>query len=368
MRRWGLGACLADDMGLGKTIQAIALMLHVRERATLGSVTPPALLVCPTSVVGNWKREIAHFAPELRVMVHHGSEREEGAAFIEAAGQHDVVITTYGLVRRDVETLTDMTWSDVILDEAQNIKNPNAKQTQAIRNLVADNRVGLTGTPVENRLSELWSIMEFLNPGLLGSRKHFRDTYSLPIERYQDAVARDRLRQLVSPFILRRVKTDPTIIQDLPDKLEMKVYCSLTPEQVTLYQAVVEESLLNVRDAEQEIKSPMSRRGAVLRALLRLKQVCNHPAHYLGDGSSLPARSGKLERLSEMLEEVLAVGDRALIFTQFAEMGKLLHRHLQSIYGVEVLYLHGGTTPQQRDRMVAYFQSKHGPPLSSSSH
>ena len=362
MRQWGLGACLADDMGLGKTIQALAMLLHTREQS--GAEVPPALLVCPTSVVSNWKREAARFAPELRVLVHHGAEREHGEAFIETARQHDMVITTYGLVRRDVETLAEVTWSDVILDEAQNIKNPHAKQTQAIRELRAANRIALTGTPVENRLSELWSLMQFLNPGFLGSQKRFRETFALPIERYQEAEATERLRGLVGPFVLRRLKTDPAIIQDLPEKLEMKVYCSLTPEQVTLYQAVVEASLLKIEESEADEKaSDFSRRGAILGALLRLKQVCNHPAQYLGDSSALPGRSGKLERLTEMLEEVLDVGDRALIFTQFAEMGKLLQGYLQTLFGVEVLYLHGGTPLEHRDRMVARFQAREGAPL-----
>jgi SNF2 family DNA or RNA helicase len=214
---------------------------------------------------------------------------------------------------------------------------------------------------VENRLSELWSIMQFLNPGLLGSQDRFRQRFSLPIERYQDREATTRLKGLIGPFILRRVKTDPTIIQDLPDKLEMKVYCNLTPEQTTLYEAVVQEALRKVESAEGQ---GMQRRGAVLSALLRLKQVCNHPAQFLGDGSTLPGRSGKLNRLTEMLEEVLAVGDRALVFTQFSEMGHLLQSYLRSLFGVEVLYLHGGTPLNQRDRIVARFQSAgDGPPL-----
>ncbi len=259
------------------------------------------------------------------------------------------MITTYGLVRRDVDTLAEMPWSDVILDEAQNIKNPDAKQTQAVRSLHAPNRCVLTGTPVENRLLELWSLMQFLNPGLLGSQQRFRKTYVLPIERYQDAEATAKLRKLVEPFVLRRLKTDSTIIQDLPEKLEMKVYCSLTQEQVTLYQAVVEEQLLAIAQAETEAQSDIARRGAVLRMLLRLKQVCNHPAQYLGDGSPLPGRSGKLDRLVEMLEEILDVGDRALIFTQFREMGHPLQTYLQTLFGVEVLYLHGGTASKRRD-------------------
>jgi superfamily II DNA or RNA helicase len=353
LRKWGLGACLADDMGLGKTIQAIVLLLYRREHAT--SLVAPALVVCPTSVVGNWKREIMRFAPGLRVMVHHGSERARGKAFVTAAQAHDVVISTFGLARRDVDDLKQVSWSDVILDEAQNIKNPQAKQTQAVRSLPAVNRIALTGTPVENRLSELWSIMQFLNPGFLGSQAGFRRTFALPIERYQDQAATERLKGLVGPFVLRRVKTDPTIIQDLPDKQEMKVYCNLTAEQTTLYEAVVKESLERLNSTDEE---GIQRRGVVLGALMRLKQVCNHPAQFLGDGSALPGRSGKLERLGEMLEEALSVGDRALVFTQFAQMGHMLQAHLRSLFGVEALFLHGGTPQKQRDRMVARFQER----------
>jgi len=349
LRKWGLGACLADDMGLGKTIQAIALLLREREGDSIG----PTLVICPTSVVGNWKREVQRFAPELRVMIHHGGDRASGEELLAAAAEHDVVISTYSLARRDVDDLAQVRWSDVILDEAQNIKNPQAKQTQAVRRLPTANRIALTGTPVENRLSELWSIMHFLNPGFLGSQAGFRRDFALPIERYQDRDATERLKGLVGPFILRRVKTDPSIIQDLPDKLEMKVYCNLTAEQATLYEAVVNESLERIRSAEEGIE----RRGVVLGALTRLKQVCNHPAQFLGDGSALPGRSGKLDRLGEMLEEALSVGDRALVFTQFAEMGHMLRAHLQSLFGVEVLFLHGGTPQKQRDRMVARFQA-----------
>jgi SNF2 family DNA or RNA helicase len=351
LRKWGLGSCLADDMGLGKTIQAIALLLREREGGT--DEVSPALVICPTSVVGNWKREVNRFAPDLQVMVHHGSDRARGEDFVTTAQAHDVVISTYGLTRRDVDDLKQVTWSDVILDEAQNIKNPHAKQTQAVRSLQAANRIALTGTPVENRLSELWSIMQFLNPGFLGSQTGFRKAFALPIERYQEEAATERLKGLVGPFILRRVKTDSTIIQDLPDKLEMKVYCDLTAEQATLYEAVVKESLERVDSSEEE---GIQRRGVVLGALMRLKQVCNHPAQFLGDGSALTGRSGKLERLGEMLEEALSVGDRALVFTQFAEMGHMLRAHLQSLFGVEVLFLHGGTPQKRRDRMVAHFQ------------
>jgi len=354
LHRWGLGACLADDMGLGKTIETIALILHDLEE---GRADGPVLVLCPTSVVGNWAREIARFAPSLQVMVHHGSDRASGEEFAAQAGQAHVVISTYALARRDEETLRAVEWGGVVLDEAQNIKNPAAKQTQAIRRLPAGYRVTLTGTPVENRLAELWSIMQFLNPGYLGSQKSFHTRLARPIERYQDQEAAAHLRQLVRPFVLRRVKTDPTIIQDLPEKLEHKVYCTLTPEQATLYQAVVEDVMLQVEEAEG-----IQRKGLVLSMLTQLKQICNHPAHFLKDGSSLPERSGKLARLGEMLEEVLSVNERALVFTQFAEMGMLLQQYMGDLFGGEVLFLYGGTPAKQRDRMIARFQEeRHGP-------
>lgn len=351
--RWGLGACLADDMGLGKTVQAIALFLHDLQE---GRADGPVLVVCPTSVVGNWAREIGRFAPSLRVLVHHGSDRAGGEEFAEQARRVHVVITSYALARRDEETLQRVEWRGIVLDEAQKIKNPTAKQTLAIRRLRAGYRLGLTGTPVENRLSELWSIMQFLNPGYLGSQKAFRIGFARPIERYQDREAAARLRRLVQPFILRRVKTDPTIIQDLPEKLENKVYCTLTPEQATLYQATVEDALRRVEEAEG-----IQRKGLVLSMLTQLKQICNHPAQFLKDGSPLPERSGKLARLGEMLEEVLAVNERALVFTQYAEMGLLLQRYLQELFG-QVLFLYGGTPARQRERMIALFQEEHVSP------
>jgi SNF2 family DNA or RNA helicase len=279
----------------------------------------------------------------------------------------DLVLTSYPLVRRDEPFLKAVAWHGVILDEAQNIKNSTAKQTQVIRTLPASFRVALTGTPVENRLSELWSIMHFLNPGYLGSRHAFRQSYTLPIERYGDDRAREQLKRVVSPFILRRVKSDPRVIQDLPLKQEMKRYCSLSEEQATLYEAVVREALEEVEQAEEG----MDRRGRVLSMLMQLEQICNHPALYLhqvGEGQlsaiADDARSGKLARLEEMLEEVLSVDERALIFTQFAEIGHLLKCSLQQRLGVPVLFLHGGTPTKQRAGMVQRFQEEaSGPPL-----
>jgi SNF2 family DNA or RNA helicase len=280
----------------------------------------------------------------------------------------DMVLTSYALARQDAEFLQPVDWLGVVLDEAQNIKNPGAKQTQAIRQLKAGFRFALTGTPVENRLSELWSIMHFLNPGYLGARQRFRSEFALPIERYQDEDALRRLKQLTAPFILRRVKTDPTVIQDLPNKVETKVYCHLTEEQATLYEAVVQDAMQKIEAQEEGIE----RRGLVLSMLMQLKQICNHPVQYLHQGESdgggetgkLAERSGKLERLSELLEEILAAGDRALIFTQFAEMGSLLAGYLPRAVGGATQFLHGGTPAKTRDRMVRRFQEEsQAPPI-----
>ncbi|MBA3946942.1 MAG: DEAD/DEAH box helicase [Herpetosiphonaceae bacterium] len=357
LRQYGLGACLADDMGLGKTIQTIALLLHEREQ--LG-VTAPALLVCPTSVVGNWVRELQRFAPGLRVMTHRGAGRRQQEAFAAAASEHDVVLTSYPLLPRDHATLQGVAWSTIVLDEAQNIKNAAAKQAQAARAIPAANRVALTGTPVENRLTELWSIMAFLNPGYLGSETAFKRHFARPIERTGDPAARERLRRLTTPFVLRRLKTDKSIISDLPAKLEMKVYCSLTQEQATLYQAVVDEALQQIQQAEAA-GNAIGRRGQVLAMLMKLKQICNHPAQFLHDGSAVGARSGKLQRLEEMLEEVYAEDDRALIFTQFAELGTMLQQQLRQQLYDDVLFLHGGTPAKERDAMVRCFQATGGP-------
>ena len=371
----GLGACLADDMGLGKTIQMLALLLAEREPAGArsdGPARPTAtqtrrgrgrkqkvgstLLICPTSVVGNWHREAQKFAPDLRVRIHHGRERLKDRAFVSAARSCDLVLTTYALALRDRETLGKVKWERIVLDEAQNIKTGEAKQTRAIRALKARHRVALTGTPVENRLSELHSIMDFLNPGLLGSAGSFRERFETPIERYRDGRATARLRQVTGPFILRRLKTDGEIISDLPEKIEMRVDCHLTREQATLYQAVVDDMLKKAEHA-----AGIERSGIILAALMKLKQVCNHPVHLLKDRSSLDGRSGKLARLEEILSEALAEGDRALCFTQFAELGHMLRAHLQERLGREVLFLHGGTSRTAREEMVERFQSEDGP-------
>ncbi|MBM2832541.1 MAG: Helicase, family [Dehalococcoidia bacterium] len=348
LRRWGLGACLADDMGLGKTIQALALI----QRDWESNGKRPVLLVCPTSVVGNWQKEASRFTPNLPVMVHHGVRRTRGAAFKKEAEKQALVISSYALLHRDLAIFQGVPWSGVILDEAQNIKNPETKQARAARGLKADYRIALTGTPVENNIGDLWSILEFLNLGLLGTQAEFKRTFFVPIQANHDPEAVGRLRRLTGPFILRRLKTDKAIITDLPEKMEMKVFCTLTKEQASLYAALVREATRKLNSAEG-----IQRRGLILATLLRLKQVCNHPAQFLADNSVIPGRSGKLSRVTEMLEETIEVGDRALVFSQFAEMGEILRRHLQETFGREVLFLHGGVPKTARDRMVDRFQA-----------
>jgi superfamily II DNA or RNA helicase len=349
LEQWGLGACLADDMGLGKTIQLIAFLLHLQENDWLQG---PVLLVCPTSVLGNWEKEVKRFAPKLKTLLYHGDRRPKGAAFAKALKTQQLVITSYSLVYRDLKQLQQADWQGVVLDEAQNIKNPDAKQTKAVRQLEAQFRIALTGTPVENRLGELWSIMDFLNPGYLGPKTFFQRRFAAPIERYGDTASLKTLKALVQPFILRRLKTDRSIIQDLPEKQEMAIFCGLSPEQANLYQQTVEQSLAAINEV-----AGVQRKGQILALLTKLKQICNHPAQFLQEKSlGLKGRSAKLQRLDEMLEEVAAEGDRALIFTQFVEWGKLLQRHLESLE-YNTLFLHGGSSKAQRESMVERFQN-----------
>jgi superfamily II DNA or RNA helicase len=343
----GLGACLADDMGLGKTLQLLTYVLHRQAQ----NDERPMLLVCPTSVIGNWERELSRFAPTLAVMRHYGGERIQNVDDFALSAAGKLVLTSYGLLRRDIDWLKDVSFSLCVLDEAQFIKNSGAATARAARALQAQERIALTGTPVENHLTELWSIMEFLNPGLLGARETFRREIAIPVERYGREDMAEKLKRMVAPFILRRVKTDPTVISDLPDKLEHKVFCSLTREQASLYQQAVNEAMLDIEGADG-----MARRGRVLALLTALKQICNHPAHFLREQGPLAGRSGKLDRLTEMLEQVLVSGDRALIFTQYREMGERLARALTRLEGKHVPFLHGGVGRAARDEMVRRFQ------------
>jgi non-specific serine/threonine protein kinase len=334
----GLGGILADDMGLGKTVQLLALMANNPGRT---------LLICPMSLVGNWEREAARFTPKLAVHVHHGAARD-----VDKLGEADLVITTYSVAARDAEALGRIDWHRVVVDEAQAIKNAATRQATAVRSLPAAHKVAVTGTPVENRLADLWAIMEFANPGLLGGAAGFKKSYAVPIERHRDEEAAERLKRITGPFILRRLKTDRSIISDLPEKLEMEVLCNLTAEQASLYQAIVDDMMDKIENS-----SGIERRGLVLATMTKLKQVCNHPAQLLHDGSRLGGRSGKLARLEEILDEVLAAGEKALLFTQYASFGAMLRSHLSARFGREILFLHGAVKADERSALVRRFQS-----------
>jgi SNF2 family DNA or RNA helicase len=357
LERLGMGPCLADDMGLGKTVQVIALLLRERERADATRL--PTLLIAPTSVLGNWQHELRRFAPQLRSQIHHGAKRvKEAKAFAEQVRQQDVLITSFALLRLDDKLFHKQQWQRVVVDEAQNLKNPKSAQTKAILKLNARRRLALTGTPIENRLLDLWSIFHFLNPGYLGTSTQFRNRFEKPIQRDDDRQRAKLLRQLVEPYILRRLKSDKAIIQDLPDKLEQKTYCNLSPEQATLYQGVVDQVEKELEEAEG-----IQRKGLMLATLMKLKQICNHPAQFLQDQSAFtPSRSHKLERVSEMVEEVMAEGESLLIFTQFTETGSALERHFRHHCRYPTHYLHGGTSRKQRERMISEFQDPATPP------
>ncbi|NJL88364.1 MAG: DEAD/DEAH box helicase [Coleofasciculaceae cyanobacterium SM2_1_6] len=389
----GLNGCLADDMGLGKTVQIIARLVNekaefnqdhqapgdtpVQElpKTTKGrktqkvsspastspesnlphanSIFKPTLLIAPTSVVGNWRKEVEKFAPHLRAIVHHGSDRiQEAPGFQTMCQNHDLIITSFTLIRKDEALFSKIQWHRIVIDEAQNIKNPKAAQTKAILKLEALHRLALTGTPVENRLLDLWSIFNFLNPGYLGKEAQFKKSFETPIQKNNDPVQAGVLKKLVEPFILRRVKTDKSIIKDLPDKVEQKLYANLTKEQASLYEAVVKD----VEEKLNEVEG-IQRKGLILSTLLKLKQICNHPRQFLQDGSDFtPERSHKLSRLSEMVEEAISEGESLLIFTQFTEIGDALEKYFRQKYHYNTYYIHGGTNRDKRERMISEFQ------------
>ena len=363
----GFGVCLADDMGLGKTIEIIALLLHFNKTYKDMGAT---LIVCPTSVIYNWQKELNKFAPSLNVVFHHGSDRPETMSGLsQYLKPHQIILTTYGTLRNDVDLMKTAPFGGVIVDESQNMKNPDAQQTQAIYQLQSQYRVCLSGTPIENRLMELWSLFKFLNPGLLGNQKEFRENFVIPIERFHDQDATERLKKIIAPFILRRVKTDKSIIKDLPKKREMKVYIDLSEKQKALYKHVVTKTL-------DEMESSSSQKSVIVLSLLtKLKQICNHPYQYLHKSISkqkleqnfkdIISMSPKLERLIDMLDELLEKNEKAIIFTQFTQMGDILKEVLEYRYDFPILYFHGGVPADKRDDIIDKFQdsSADSPPL-----
>lgn len=373
LRRFGLGACLADDMGLGKTIQLIAYLLHIKQCSMEMACAnrSPSLIICPTSVLGNWQKELLRFAPSLRVLIHYGSSRLAGDEFHAAVQQADVVLTSFATSTLDQELLQSLTWESICLDEAQNIKNAQTKQSIAVRSFAARHRIALTGTPIENRLSELWSIYDFINPGFLGTAHGFQKRFANAIEKEHDAQRTADLQKLVKPFMLRRKKKDPAIQLDLPDKNEMKTYIHLTAEQGALYNQTVNQLLERTQKLEG-----IERKGAILSSITQLKQICDHPVLLTKelmpesaaaedsdiDYEALISRSSKLERLLDMVRELKAEGERCLIFTQYIGMGQLLQSVLQHELQEPILYLNGSTPKLKRDRMIEQFQSNQLPP------
>ncbi len=360
MVRLGLGACLADDMGLGKTIQVLGLLLWLKEHRVVENPPPPSLLIVPASLISNWRDELAKFAPTIKACVVHPSEKlddwsdDNQEVISHTIAPMDLVITTYGMATR-LDWLTKRPWNVVILDEAQAIKNSGTKQTRCVKQLHAAARVALTGTPVENRLSDLWSIFDFINPGLLGGAKAF-STYAKSVAEIPGGYA--PLRALVQPYILRRLKTDKRIISDLPDKTEVRAFCALSKQQIALYQQAVEDMRTKLNDSDG-----IARKGLVLAYLMRFKQICNHPSQFLGDGAYDPSHSGKFQRLRELCEEMAARQQKVLVFTQFREITAALAGFLSSIFGRAGLILHGGTTVMQRRELVQEFQNENGPPF-----
>jgi uncharacterized Zn finger protein/superfamily II DNA or RNA helicase len=345
--RLGLGSLIADDMGLGKTLQIITLFQRLKEDGALGG-SQKALVVVPTTLLTNWTKEINRFAPGLRIWIYHGAARD-----LTPLAEADILLTTYGVVRTEIAALQKMNWAVVVIDEAQNIKNLDTAQTKAVKKLNAPVRIAMSGTPVENRLSEYFSIFDFSNHGYLGSLKEFTAAYAKPIELERNQTVLSRFRNVTSPFLLRRMKTDKSIISDLPDKIETDQFCALTSEQAALYQNVVDQSLQAIReDADSNIK----RQGLVLKMLTALKQICNHPANFLKKPAADPALSGKTQLLLELLEQILESGEKTLIFTQYREMGDLLVPLISKQLGVEADFLHGGCSRKERDAMVDNFQ------------
>ena len=361
MSRNQLGAVLADDMGLGKTLQLLALLAVEAEKK---EKTGPTLVIAPTSVVGNWAREAERFVPDLKVGVHHGSNRLKGDKLVEWIGELDLLITSYGVAGRDYLTLGQVDWDHVVLDEAQAIKNAATKASKSVRAIRARHRIALTGTPVENRLAELRSILDFVNPGILGSQAFFRNHFAKVIESRRDEeladAMQDRLQRLTAPFVLRRLKSDPAIVEDLPEKTEQVVTVDMTPEQAALYTALVE-----AMQKELEDRTGIGRKGLVLSTITRIKQICNHPAHYLADGSSVTEkgkhRSGKVAMLMELIDQAIETNQRVLVFTQYKAFGDILQPYLSDRLGQHIPFLHGGVSKTARDQMVADFQDPNGP-------
>jgi SNF2 family DNA or RNA helicase len=341
-----MGSLIADDMGLGKTLQVITALLKMKQEGAFKKIK--GLIVVPTTLLTNWSKEIAKFAPELRLHLYHGPGRS-----LTQLNEADILLTTYGVIRSEEESLSKQRWSVMVIDEAQNIKNPNTAQTKAVKKMKSGIKIAMSGTPVENRMAEYWSIFDFANKGYLGSLKKFVSDYAIPIEIDRDQHALDKFKRVTEPFILRRVKTDKKIIQDLPDKIEIDQACTLTNEQAALYQSVVDQALRGIEGQKDGFK----RSGLIFKMMTALKQICNHPTHYLKKGGAQPEASGKTLLLLDLIRQILENGEKTLLFTQYEEMGTLLQTMFQEQMQLEVPFLHGGVSRKNRDEMVEDFQN-----------
>ena len=339
----GFGVCMADDMGLGKTIQVISLLLKMKEEKKLKK---PVLVICPTTLMGNWMKELQMFAPNLDAVIYHGADRELDV-------NHDVILTTYAIMRIDVEELKKQAWSVIIVDEAQNIKNPDTAQTVAIKMLKSDVKVAMTGTPVENRLTELWSIFDFINKGYLGSLREFQKSYAIPIERFKENSRADKLRMSISPFVLRRLKTDKNVISDLPEKMVLNEYCYLSKVQTVLYEKTLNEMMTKISGF-----TGVNRRGNIFKLITALKQICNHPYQFLKSGEMGRELSGKMEKCLDLVQSILDRGEKTLIFTQYKEMGDILCKVIGQECNTQPLFFHGSLTVAQREDLINKFQNE----------
>ena len=338
----GFGVCMADDMGLGKTIQVISLILKMKEEGTL---TKPVLVICPTTLMGNWMKELQMFAPALDAVVYHGAERKLDV-------KHDVILTTYAIMRIDVEELKKQNWGMIIVDEAQNIKNPDTAQTLAIKMLKADVKVAMTGTPVENRLTELWSIFDFINQGYLGSLRDFQKSYAIPIERFKENSRAAKLKMSISPFVLRRLKTDKHVITDLPEKMVLNDYCYLSKSQAVLYEKTLNEMMEKISGF-----TGINRRGNIFKLITALKQICNHPYQFLKGGEMGKELSGKMDKCISTVQSILDNNEKTLIFTQYKEMGDILCKVINEECNTEPLFFHGSLSVPQRETLIDRFQN-----------
>ena len=341
--KYKFGCILADDMGLGKTIQILSAILYFKEHNQFDSES--TLIIVPPTLISNWENEIKKFTPELTYHIYHGSNRTFPLE------EYDIILTSYGVVRLDLDMFLDKTWLLCVIDEAQNIKNPNTEQTKAIKSVNASTKIALTGTPIENRLMDYWSIFDFVNKGYLSTKDDFKRNYVMPIEKLEDPEVLENLKTIAKPFVMRRLKTDDDIKKELPDKLVNDIYCTLTKKQIRLFNAILEEIFFDIENSKG-----IQRKGIILKILTALKQTCNHPAQFLAIKNPKISESGKMELLVDILENILDMDEKVIIFTQYVEMGKLIQKLISKKFKTDVLFLHGSQTLKEKTEIIDAFQ------------